>query len=442
MNKNIIFMGFFLLIAFSVFSQSINLEQARELGLINSRSLARYEMQIRSSILDERSQLYAMLPQISAGYSASMQFLKDWQFVNPIEEYSIGANLSITQIIFQGGKNFVQKAIAKIATESVRIDARNEYFNVIDSVDNAYYSVLEAKAALEAEEMSLRAAEIGHSIAEVRQMSGMINQGDYLKALADKEARENSRNQARRNLTLAGNKFKSLIGIDGNLELEQISFDNYNDILSRLGTITDEQADALFEIFWDIIIDSNLSLAKAAINTERAKRNYTLAKRDWTPTITASLLSSDFNFLPSFRTSGSMSVSLRGTIPIDFWVLTNRLEKSRISRDSANIDYTNTEDALEHELLNSLYNIFSQAGTVLSARRSLEYTEKHFEYVMQRYRLSQSSVSELNDATSLFINSRNSLNRASYGFLQNLSKLRTLCSIDDEAELLELLTLR
>jgi len=425
-----------------VYSQSINLEQARELGLINSRSLAKYEMQIRSSILDERSQLYSMLPQISAGYSASMQFLREWQFVNPIEEYSIGANLSITQIIFQGGKSFVQKAIAEISTESVRLDARNEYFNVIDSVDNAYYSVLEAKAALEAEEISLRAAETGLSIAEVRQMSGMINQGDYLKALADKEARENSRNQARRNLTLNTNKLKSLIGINGNLELEQINFDNYNNLLSRLGTITDEQTEALFEIFWDIIINSNLTLAKAALNTERAKRNYTLAKREWTPTITASLLSSDYNFLPSFKTNGSMSVSLRGTIPIDFWVLTNRLEKSRISRDSSFIDYTNTENNLEHELLNALFNIFSQAGTVLSARRSLEYTEKHFEYVMQRYRLSQSSVSDLNDATSLFVNSRNSLNRASYGFLQNLSKLRVLCAIDDEAELVDLLILR
>jgi len=442
MNKKIILLGFFFLIAFSIFSQNINLEQARELGLINSRSLAKYEMQIRSSILDERSQLYSMLPQISAGYSASMQFLREWQFVNPIEEYSIGANLSITQIIFQGGKSFVQKAIAEISTESVRLDARNEYFNVIDSVDNAYYSVLEAKAALEAEEISLRAAETGLSIAEVRQMSGMINQGDYLKALADKEARENSRNQARRNLTLNTNKLKSLIGINGNLELEQINFDNYNNLLSRLGTITDEQTEALFEIFWDIIINSNLTLAKAALNTERAKRNYTLAKREWTPTITASLLSSDYNFLPSFKTNGSMSVSLRGTIPIDFWVLTNRLEKSRISRDSSFIDYTNTENNLEHELLNALFNIFSQAGTVLSARRSLEYTEKHFEYVMQRYRLSQSSVSDLNDATSLFVNSRNSLNRASYGFLQNLSKLRVLCAIDDEAELVDLLILR
>jgi len=146
--------------------------------------------------------------------------------------------------------------------------------------------------------------------------------------------------------------------------------------------------------------------------------------------------------LPSFRANGSMGVTLRGTIPIDFWVLTNRLEKSRISRDSTNIDYANTENSLEHELLNSLFNLFSQAGTVLSSRRSLEYTERHFEYVMQRYRLSQSSVSDLNDATSLFINSRNSLNRASYSFLQNLSKLRALCAIDDEAELLDLLMLR
>jgi len=36
----------------------------------------------------------------------------------------------------------------------------------------------------------------------------MINQGDYLKVMADKETRENSRNQARQNLSLSIMKLK------------------------------------------------------------------------------------------------------------------------------------------------------------------------------------------------------------------------------------------
>jgi len=438
MKSAVVFI-FLLFSSFTAYSQVINLEQARELALANSRSLARYESVIRSSVLDEKSQLYSMLPQVSAGYSASLNFLRDFEFVNPVDWFQAGANISITQIVFQGGKSFIQKAISAIATESLRIDARSEYFNVLDAVDKAYYAVLEAAASLEAEELSLQAAVLGLSIAEVRYSSGMINQGDYLKAMADKESRENSFNQSRRNLAISMNRLKTLTAIKDTVELEHIAFNDYEDVILYLAGITDEQASALFDEFWSIIISSNPSLAKAALSSERAKRNFTLSKRDYAPTISATIFSSTLSFLPSFGAAGTSGVSIRGIIPVDFWVMRNKTEKSRISSEQSSIDYENTELSLEQELQNALFNLFSQAGLVISSRRSLEYTQRHFDYVMARYRLGQSSVSDLNEATSLFINSRNSLNRASYGFLQNLSAMRSLCALDDEERLLEIL---
>jgi len=59
---------------------------------------------------------------------------------------------------------------------------------------------------------------------------------------------------------------------------------------------------------------------------------------------------------------------------------------------------------------------------------------------MERYRLSQSSVSDLNDAISLFISARNNLNRASYSFLQSISHIRSLCALDDEQRLIKVLS--
>ena len=299
---------------------------------------------------------------------------------------------------------------------------------MLDSADNAYYAVLEASAALEAEEASLQAAVLGLSIAEVRQQSGMINQGDYLKALADKETRENSRNQARRNLSLNKTKFRNITGINENIEPEQIDFSSYEKVIVHLAGISDEGAEKLFEAFWNILAKENPSLAKASLGNQRAEKNHTLTTRDLSPTISATIFSSDFNFLSSsgFNSSSYGGVSIRGSIPVDFWVLTNRMEKSAIARDSAAIDYINAVSSLEQDLRNALSNAYAQAGTVLSSRRTLEYTERHFAFVMERYRLGQGSVSDLSDATSLFINSRNNLNRASYSFLQSLSRLRSL----------------
>jgi outer membrane protein TolC len=119
--------------------------------------------------------------------------------------------------------------------------------------------------------------------------------------------------------------------------------------------------------------------------------------------------------------------------------LNNRIEKSKNAQKSALLDYANTESSLETELQSALLNAFAQAGTIVSSRRALEYAEKHFEYVMERYRLSQSSVSDLGEASSLLISNRNNLIRAQYGFLQSLSKLRSLCAIDDEERLVAIL---
>jgi len=423
----------------SAFAQTVNLEQARDLAVANSRSLLRYEMSIRNSLLDEKNQLYRILPQVSAGYNATMDFVRDWEFVDPADSISAGAQVSITQIIFQGGRLLIQKAINSIETERLRKDAQAEYFNVLDSIDNAYYAILESRAALEAEESSLQAAEIGFSIAEIRAASGMINQGDFLKALADKEARENSRNQIRRNLTSSTNRFRTMTGISGVFELEQIDFERYENVIQHLAGISDDEVVLLFIEFWNILAASNPSLARAVLNTERAEKNLTLSRREYSPTIRATVFSTNLRFIPSYNTTAASGVTISGNIPLDFWVMNNRIKSSRISRDMAFLEYENTESSLEQDLQNSLFDLLTQAETVLSSRRSLEHTQRHFEFIMQRYRLLQSSVSDLSEATTLLINSRNNLNKASYSFLRSLSKLRSLCVLDDEEKLLELL---
>jgi len=442
-----IFLAVCLTIAATLYAQTLNLEEARSLALAASRSLAKYDLALQNSALDEKSQFYSMLPSVQANYNASltysMSYLNDkWKFEYPFNTFSTGARLSVTQKIFEGGKSFVQKALSSIATESVRQSAMEEYFNVLDSVDNAYYSVLEAAKNLTVAESSLQTAALSLSMAEIRQASGMINQGDYLKSLADKESRENNRNQARRNYALAQAKLKSLIGLEELPALEQVNFDSYENVLAFLSGITDEQADALYDRFLALSIQSNHSLARAALASQRAEKNLSLTKRDSIPTISATLFSTDLSWSPErkFHSGTSGGIYLSGNIPLDFWVLNNRIEKSKIAVNSAALDYISAEKSLEAELQSALIGVFAQAGSVLSSRRALQYAEKHLEYVVERYRLSQSSVSDLSDASALETSNRLQLLRSEYSFLQSISKLRSLGAFEDEEKLITILT--
>ena len=428
---------------FGLSAQTINLEQVRNLAMLNSRSLANTNTAIRNSLLNERNHFYSMLPSISARYQAQVNYLNnDWEFINPIDTFNTGLSLSLTQTLFNGGRDFLQREINAIATESVRKDAITVYFDVLDSADNAYYAVLEAAAALEAEESSLQTAIFSLEIAEIRQASGMINYGEYLRAMTEKESRENARNQARRSLALSITRLEALTGFSNLPPLEQIEFSKYEELIVFLGNINDEDAVSLYNRSWTIISAANPSLARSALNIQTAEKNLLMTKRDSLPVVTASIISPSIGYSTAqgFRhSSGGGGFSLTGTIPIDFWVLGSRIERSQNSLDSASRDYINAETSLEIELHSTLLNIFSNAATVLSSRRTLEYAERNFEFVMERYRLLQSSMSDLQEASTMLINNRNSYTRAYYGFLQNLSRLRSLSVIDDEELLIGIL---
>jgi len=440
--KKLIFFSMLIISCAGLFAQTIGIEEVRTLALANSRSLAKSNLSIANTLLDEKSRIFSYLPSLSLGASASMDIWnKNGIVENPLNTIDAGVSVSIshTQKIYDGGEARIKKAINEIASESARNDALAEYFNVLDQADNAYYAVLEAMATLQAEESSLQTALTSLSIAQVRQSSGMINQGDYLKVMADKEARENSRNQAKRNLTLNTMKLKAITGLSDLPDLEQIDFSGYEALISRLGNISDKDADSLYGELWKAIVSSNPSLSKSALANQRAEINLSSAQSAYLPTLSASLSAGlNFSLKNGMELSGGrLSINLK--IPVDYWTIANNVEKSKNARDSAALDYMGAQINLGTDLQDALFKALTNAGSVINTGLSLAYAERHFDYVMERYRLSQGSVSDLNEASTLLINSKNNLTKARYGFLQSLSKLRSLGAFSDEEKLIQIL---
>ena len=124
----------------------------------------------------------------------------------------------------------------------------------------------------------------------MRQASGVISRGDYLKALADNESSETSRNHARRNYSLSNAKLKSLTGLNETfiVNAEQVDFSGYEEMILRLGAITDTEVDSLYGQLWEIAAAANPALAKAGLSSQRAEKNLSLSKLDFSPSLSAS----------------------------------------------------------------------------------------------------------------------------------------------------------
>jgi outer membrane protein TolC len=424
-----------------VFAQgeTLSLERARELGLQNSRSLAKFNLAVQSNVLSEKTQAYAGLPSLSLGASASTTLWNKEGTSGDLlkNDFSAGASLSVSQKLWDGGKNSIQRAISSLSTESARQDARGEYYAVLDSVDSAYYRVLENAAALEAAESSLETALLSLSIAEIRHESGMISDADYLQALAEKESREAARNQSRRDLALTKLKLKDLTGLPELPALEAADIDSREELIQFLAKLDDAGIDRFFASLWKEIQTRNPSLVKAALKSEQSEKSVSLAARDYSPILSASI-STGLNYSAGGLEPGSGRLSINGSIPLDFWVTAANVEKQKIARDQAALDFRSAASSLDMELRTAVLDLISQAGQIVSSRRALDYARKHFDYVLELYRLSRNSPSELSDAETLLRTNWNQHIRSQYAFLSALSRLRSIGVFDSENDIITL----
>ena len=110
MKKAVLLFGVITFSITGLFAESINLEQARVLALANSRSLAKYNLAITSTILDGKSLLFSNLPSLSLGVSAGMSLWSSSNSApinNPLDTFSAGVNVGVSQRIFEGGKSSI-----------------------------------------------------------------------------------------------------------------------------------------------------------------------------------------------------------------------------------------------------------------------------------------------------------------------------------------------
>jgi outer membrane protein TolC len=313
------------------------------------------------------------------------------------------------------------------------------YFSVLDAVDNAYYELLKAEAAAETAKAALDTAALALSMAELRAQGGMINRGDYLKALADQAAKETAWNRALRDLSLGREALKNITGLGGIPEPQAIDFDAYEALLRFLAALPRESIAVLTDNFSAAARANNPGLLKSNLQLQAAERNLGLAKKDYLPSLSAGA-STGINYSAAGGLSYSGgSVSVSGSIPLDYWVIANGVEKKRIAHTEAALNYRDAESALALEIQTALLDLVGYALSALSARRADDYARQSYEYNLELYTLSQTSIFTLSEAAAQAMNSHIDRAAAEYGFLGGLSKLRSLGAFSSQDELVDLL---
>lgn len=429
--------AFALLAALQSFAEEpLTLAGARSLALANSKTLASSSLAVESALLAERSGVYAMLPSISLGASASVA-VPSGSSKSIADTLSTGASVTVKQTVFDFGKNGVLLAIDRLATSSEREAARAAYYSVLDSVDSAYYNLLKDKAALAAAETTLDSAMKSLAIAETRLSVGALSRTDYLEAEATAESGKTSVSQCRRDLAIARITLASLTGVPAT-DIADVDFSGYDSLIRRLAEYTDESTDAFVSAVQDAVAKNNPSLAKALVAQKTATQNVALAEKDYFPTFSAGY-SGGLDLSAANGASLSGSLSLSGSMSLDFWSTKNTVDGKKIALKQADLSLDESRRTVDISVQTAVLNCISQARSVVSSGKSLEYAQKYYEDKFEMYKLSAASVSDLATASTLLGSNQDSYISARYGFLSCLATLRSLVAADSDASVLALI---
>jgi outer membrane protein TolC len=419
------------------------LEDIRRAALLASPAMKKLETQKQNQALAKMASYFKYIPSLSASAGASYSPLRDVQG-SALDRLNANARLSISASIslLDGGKSKIERA--NLALDDSALDAETEarFFALLEEADNAYFSCLEAEAALKTAELQAEISARALETAEIRRAGGILSPSDYFLALSNKSAADSSLAAARTGLSLAMRKLEQLVGSGGPVELLPLDFGDYEDLLNRISRWTMEEIAGRFQRLKQELASRSPALKTACITLKRAENSYDLTRSAFWPSLDLSAsFSLDYGFIdrpPADPLSYDASLSLSGKIPFDFWTLSNNERRQRNSLENSRVDYESALAAFDIDLQSRLFTLAGNAQTLIANRRQAEYSALLLEQQQELFRLSSVSMAVFLDAASRSQSSETQKTRAEFSFLRSLSALKSLGAFEDR-ELLALL---
>jgi len=419
---------------------ALTLVRARQLALAKSPSLRKAELAIDQAGLVKQAQDYNYLPSLSASADGAVDYghsTANGDSTSLANGLSGSVALSASATVFDGGNNAALSKKYDFATQAARESLRSERITIIDSVDSAFFAVLEDKASLEAAASDLDAAKLRLQIAQTKADIGALSKADLLQTESETASYQTTLLTARKTLASAKAKLASLTGLPTETELEQIDFASYDGLLAKLAALDDAGLDKLIASLVATAKGLSPTLSSYALATREASMALAAAKSAYLPSVSAGLTQNFALASTGFTPTGSLSLS--ATLSLDFWTTKNSVDQAAIAVKEAELDCSDQDSTLDLDVRQAAYEWIASGLAIPSSAKALEYAQSNYQNVLEKFKLSSATSSDLSTAQALVSADETALIAARYAFLSDLTSLRGLLGLEDEAKLLEAL---
>lgn len=413
--------------------EALSLQKARELVLSRSSTLRKAELSVNGAALAAKGQLYAALPSLSAGAGGSLAYGDGAGSLSD----SIGesAKLSASETVFDGGKNPALVKKYNLATEAAREALRGTRVSLVGDADSAFFSTLAAEASVNAAAGDLEAAGLRLQIAQAKADAGNLSKSDLLQTEAETAGYETALTTAKKTLSSARAKLASITGLPAATALRQIDFASYDDVMKKMSALDAAAMDKLASDVVAVARKNNPTLSSYALASGQARAAILAAKASYLPSLTAGI-SQDYAYSKSSGLVSSGSVSLTASLSLDLWNTKNAVDSAKVAAEQAELDGSEGLRSLELSVVQAVYEWLASARAVGSSAKALEYAESNYANVLEKFKLSAATASDLSTAEALVSADRTALISARYTFLADLSNIRGYAGLEDESGLL------
>jgi outer membrane protein len=439
-TKATAFFLFTMLVAarFSGAEGAITLQQARALTLGRSATLKSAQFAVDAASLAAQAQGYAALPNVTASAGGAYNYSASNSLTSP---WTGAAEITVGETLFDGGKTSDLVKKYGFATEAARETLRSTRVSLVGQADAAFFAALQAQASVDAAAGDLDAAKLRRTIAQAKIDAGSLSKSAYLQTEADTAGYETTLLVARKTLASAKAKIASLTGLPASTALEQVDFSRYDGLLARLSALNEAAIDKLAADVAAIAKANSPTLSVNALAIRQAQSAIAIAKAAYLPTVAAgfsqSLSVAQDSLTGKLGSSYPGSVSLTASMSLDLWNAKNAVDSANVAAAQASLGATQGETDLELGVVQALYEWVSSAASISSAAKALDYAQSNYDNVLEQFKLSSATTSDLSAAEALVSTDKTALISAHYGFLSNLSTLSGLAGLEDGAKMTE-----
>lgn len=397
-------------------SLTLSIEEAQEYAVRQNRSMQNATLEVKKAHAQRWQAIAAILPQADA----SGQFIDmcnyEMNFMGrpmPMPNY-LTAN--VTASIGLNGQAIVGVLLQNIAIQMQDITRQQTETDLRGNVMTAYMSVkvMESVTAL----LDSTVANMSTLADQTQKMVevGAAEQTQYDQMLVRVNAMKNNVKQNERNVELAYNTLRVLLGVPAETELVLTSNPNPESMSEKIVRLLAEP----------FVIENNYNYRLLQKNVELAKKNKAMAGWAYGPTVGASyqyqyrhdLSEGGFNMTPPNMVAVSVS------LPI--WSSGKRAagvhEKKIALMEAQNtFEETTANLGIQHrQLCNNLQNAYA---IFLNEKENLEVTNRVMKNVLNKYSWGSASLLELTNAGNDVISAQSTYVQASLTLIQNFVEL-------------------